>query len=84
MMSQIVMSICTARSRSGRSKASSFFETFAPSVVMYLSSNSSSTYRRIRDVLPTAASPTRQTFVFIRRVSGIGGLRAPFDSAEPT
>src|SRR3989442_2465057 len=39
---------------------------------MYGSSTSPRTYRRIREVFPTAASPTRQTFVFIRRVSGMG------------
>src|SRR2546430_17062678 len=66
MMSQIVMSICTASEPCGF-KASSFFETFAPSVTMYRSSYSFKTYRLIRDVLPTACSPTRQTFTFMRR-----------------
>src|SRR5438445_702977 len=46
---------------------------------MQRSSNSSWTNRRIRDVLPTAASPTRQTFVLIRWASGIGGI-VPFAS----
>src|SRR5947199_9830476 len=32
---------------------------------MYLSSKLSSTNRRMREVLPTAASPMRQTFTFI-------------------
>src|SRR2546426_9630046 len=41
---------------------------------MLQSSNSSWTNRRIRDVLPTAASPTRQTFVLMRWASGIGGV----------
>src|SRR2546426_9503042 len=41
---------------------------------MYLSSKSSSTNRRINDVLPTAASPTRHTFIFILRTS----IGAPF------
>src|SRR3989454_2233374 len=40
---------------------------------MLQSSNSSWTNRRIRDVLPTAASPTRQPFVLMRWASGIGG-----------
>src|SRR5438445_10301865 len=68
MMSQIVMSICTASEPCGF-KASSFFETFAPSVTMYRSSYSFKTYRLITDVLPTACSPTRQTFTFMRRGS---------------
>src|SRR5438445_12066116 len=34
--------------------------TLLPSVEMYRSSNASSTYRRIREVLPTAASPIIQ------------------------
>src|SRR6266581_1188095 len=74
MMSQTVMSIWSFAPRSGRSNVISRFETFAPSVVMYRSSNSSWTNRRIRDVLPTAASPTRQTFVLMRWASGIGGV----------
>src|SRR3989442_4092454 len=41
---------------------------------MYRSSNWSWTNRRIREVLPTAASPTRQTFVLMRWASGIGGV----------
>src|SRR5881409_322214 len=73
MMSHTVMSICTARSSDGMSNVSSFLLTFAPSVVTYRSSNSSSTNRRTRDVFPTAASPTRHTFAFIRSE---GGTRA--------
>src|SRR3972149_5796969 len=38
-------------------------ETLPPSVVTYRSSKAFSTYRRMREVLPTAASPMRQTFV---------------------
>src|SRR6266480_4200793 len=34
---------------------------------------SSWTNRRMRDVLPTAASPTKQTFVLIRCISGMEG-----------
>src|SRR2546426_12386604 len=73
MMSQTVMSM-SIFVRSRVSNVISRFETFAPSVVMYRSSNSSWTNRRIREVLPTAASPTRQTFVLMRWASGIGGV----------
>src|SRR2546422_4312156 len=69
MMSQIVMSILSSPEPSGDREVSSFFETFVPSVWMYLSSKFSSTNRRMREVLPTAASPTRQTFTFIRLTS---------------
>src|SRR2546428_6686997 len=69
MMSQIVMSILSSPEPSGDREVSSFFETFVPSVWMYLSSKFSKTNRRMRDVLPTAASPTRQTFTFIRLTS---------------
>src|SRR5436309_11295739 len=69
MMSQIVMSILSSPDPSGDEEVSSFLETFVPSVWMYLSSKFSSTNRRMRDVLPTAASPTRQTFTFIRLTS---------------
>src|SRR2546426_1184851 len=74
MMSQTVMSM-SIFVRSRVSNVISRFETFAPSVVMYRSSNSSWTNRRIREVLPTAASPIRQTFVLMRWASGIGGVR---------
>src|SRR5881296_2351087 len=73
MMSQTVMSM-SIFVRSRVSNVISRFETFAPSVVMYRSSNSSWTNRRIREVLPTAASPTRQTFVLMRWAAGIGGV----------
>src|SRR2546428_14147213 len=69
MLSQIVMSIFNSHDRSGDEEVSSFFEPYVPSVWMYLSSKSSKTNRRMRDVLPTAASPTRQTFTFIRLTS---------------
>src|SRR5881296_757725 len=69
MISQIVMSIFNSPEPSGDEEVSSFFETFVPSVWMYLSSKFSSTNRRMREVLPTAASPTRQTFTFIRLTS---------------
>src|SRR5439155_642714 len=68
MMSQIVMSICTGSPPFGLS-ASSFLETFAPKVTMYRSSYSFRTYRLMREVLPTACSPTKHTFTFIRRGS---------------
>src|SRR5437870_8670815 len=69
MISQIVMSIFNSPEPSGDEEVSSFFETFVPSVWTYLSSKFSSTNRRMREVLPTAASPTRQTFTFIRLTS---------------
>src|SRR3972149_3953039 len=64
MMSQIVMS--TDTSRPGRTSCSSTdaFDTFVPIVIRYRSSNMFSTYRWIRDVLPTPVSPTRHTFDF--------------------
>src|SRR6266480_7991485 len=65
MMSQIVMSIFSSPVPSGLGEASSFFETFVPRVWIYLSSKLSRTNRRMREVLPTAASPMRQTFTFI-------------------
>src|SRR5213083_2228207 len=68
-MSQIVMSMLSSPDPSGDEDVSSFLETFVPSVWMYLSSKFSSTNRRMREVLPTAASPTRQTFTFIRLTS---------------
>src|SRR6266571_5246993 len=71
MMSHTVMSIWSFEPLSGRSNVISRFETFAPSVVMYRSSNSSWTNRRMREVFPTAASPTRQIFVLIRWTSAI-------------
>src|SRR6266480_183099 len=63
MMSQIVMSMSDPPF--GPSNLISFFETFAPSVEMYRSSNWSWMNRRMRQVLPTAPSPTRQIFTFI-------------------
>src|SRR5439155_7512005 len=50
-------------------EASSFFETLVPRVWMYLSSKLSRTKRRMSEVLPTAASPIKQTFTFIRLTS---------------
>src|SRR6266511_3843562 len=64
MMSQIVMSMSVPPF--GPSTLISFFETFAPNVEMYRSSNWSWMNRRIRHVLPTAPSPTRQILTFIR------------------
>src|SRR6266516_276013 len=64
MMSQIVMSMSVPPS--GPSTLISFFETFAPNVEMYRSSNWSWMNRRIRHVLPTAPSPPRQILTFIR------------------
>src|SRR2546422_4145809 len=63
MISQIVMS--TSMPPFAPSTLISFFETFAPSVEMYRSSNWSWMNLRIRHVLPTAPSPTRQTLTFI-------------------
>src|SRR5881396_3975498 len=69
MMSQIVMSIFRSPDPSGLGEASSFFETLVPRVWMYLSSKLSRTNRRMSEVFPTAASPIRQTFTFIRLTS---------------
>src|SRR2546423_12689341 len=69
MMSQIVMSIFRSPEPSGLGEASSFFETLVPRVWMYLSSKLSRTNRRMSEVLPTAASPIKQTFTFIRLTS---------------
>src|SRR5467141_1231322 len=69
MMSQIVMSIFRSPVPSGDGEASSFFETLVPRVWMYLSSKLSRTNRRMSEVLPTAASPIKQTFTFIRLTS---------------
>src|SRR3972149_6744040 len=78
MMSQIVMSMSGLL---GPFSLISFLETFAPSVEMYRSSNWSWVKRRIRQVLPTAPSPTRQifTFIFWRSISILwsGVTRAP-------
>src|SRR5437667_6105678 len=60
MMSHIAMWTCACRS--GTSTRIVFFSTFAPRVRMYLSSNWSRTYRRMRDDFPTPRSPTRQIF----------------------
>src|SRR3972149_9169559 len=79
MMSQIVMSILTG-SFAEPVTVSSFLETFVPRVWMYLSSKSSRTKRRIRDVLPTAASPTRHTFTFIRRMSTVVSAPRTWDT----
>src|SRR2546421_5874209 len=69
MMSQIVISIFRSPVPSGLGEASSFFETLVPRVWMYLSSKLSRTNRRMSEVLPTAASPIKQTFTFIRLTS---------------
>src|SRR5438876_7248591 len=81
MMSQIVMS--TSMPPFGPSTLISFFETFAPRVEMYRSSNWSWMNLRIRHVLPTAPSPTRQTlaFIFLRPI-GIEGLDAPMSEVS--
>src|SRR6266545_7699720 len=39
-----------------------FFVTFVPTVAIYRSSNASCTYRLMREVFPTATSPTKHTF----------------------
>src|SRR5207249_1514964 len=41
-----------------------FFDTTAPRVRKYVSSNSPVTKRRIREVFPTPSSPTRHAFLF--------------------
>src|SRR3989454_2439272 len=68
MMSQMVMSRSTTRSCPSIGSRSSFFVTRVPIVVRYCSSNMSMTYRRIKEVFPTAFSPTRQTFDLSRFV----------------
>src|SRR2546427_5198279 len=66
MMSQIVMSTAMSPSPFGLATTSSFFETFAPSVEMYRSSNWSWMNRRMSAVFPTAPSPTKHTLTFMR------------------
>ncbi len=48
-----------------------FFVTFVPMVAMYLSSKTSSTNLLMRLVLPTPASPIKQTLTFMRSSSFI-------------
>src|SRR5437870_12548894 len=64
MMSQIVMSMSTRRSYSGRRMRASFFVTCVPSVVRYPSSYLLIVYRLINDGFPIPLSPTTQTFDF--------------------
>src|SRR6266567_3878012 len=59
MMSRIIMSTWTGRSCTVPS-ATVFFDTTAPRVRMYDSSNAPDTNRWMRLVLPTPSSPTRQ------------------------
>ena len=59
MMSRITRSTCVEAPR-GSGSSTVFFETTAPSVRMYSSSNCPVTNRRIREVFPTPSSPTRQ------------------------
>src|SRR2546428_9193833 len=60
MMSHTIMSSDAGAPRHLTSTV--FFVTFVPTVAMYRSSNSSCTNRLIREVFPTATSPTRHTF----------------------
>src|SRR6266511_2941433 len=84
MMSQIVMSIAISPSPLGLATTTSIFDTFAPRVEMYRSSNWSWMNRRIRHVFPTAPSPTRHTLTFIFCRSAITILsRGGPDSSEP-
>src|SRR5437879_3736432 len=62
MMSHRMTSTDTWPPPPGRGTVRLFFVIFVPSVATYRSSYSSRTYRRIRDVLPTAASPAMQSF----------------------
>ena len=74
MMSKIARS--TSTSESGPyGTVSSIFVTFVPTVWRYLSSYSSRTNRRIRDVFPTELSPTSATFAFIFFTSVMEGAR---------
>src|SRR6266487_2404109 len=81
MTSQIAIVMSTSAFFSGSSRRIDFLETFAPSVRMYESSNWSKTNRRIRDVFPTAASPTRQIFDLSCTTSAIG---SPLCDARPS
>src|SRR5712691_1669413 len=76
MMSRIIMSTWTGRPCI-EPKATVFFETTAPSVRMYDSSNAPDTNRWMRLVLPTPSSPTRQILNLKVLDSGsIAGLRS--------
>src|SRR3972149_4658516 len=55
--------------------ATSLFVVFVPIVVMYSSLNLSTTYRRIREVFPTAPSPRISTFFL--KYSGTRGRSIP-------
>src|SRR3989442_14505040 len=79
MMSQIIMSTCTRRATSGIETGTSFFDTRVPIVVMYCSSNMFMTYRRTREVLPTAFSPRTHTCDLRRFVAN----RCPRSAATP-
>src|SRR6266508_5130338 len=59
MMSRIIMSTCTGRPCTDPN-ATVFFDTTAPRVRMYDSSNAPDTKRWMRLVLPAPSSPTRQ------------------------
>ncbi len=77
MMSQMDMSTSSSPPLEGSSTVTVFLETFAPRVTVYLSSNSSYTKRRIREVFPTAASPARQIFIFAFAGAMNSGRRVP-------
>src|SRR6058998_741431 len=76
MMSKIIMSTWTGRPCIDP-RATVFFDTTAPSVRMYDSSNAPDTNRWMRLVLPTPSSPTRQILNLKVLDSGsIAGLRS--------
>src|SRR2546426_10134280 len=76
MMSKIIMSTWTGRPCI-EPNATDFFDTTAPRVRIYDSSNAPDTNRRMRLVLPTPSSPTRQILNLKVFESGsIVGLRS--------
>src|SRR3989449_11153975 len=78
MVSHTIMSSVAGAPRHTTSTV--FFVPFVPTVAMYRSSNSSWTKRLIREVFPTATSPTRHTFAlrrFCPTTAGVGDKAYP-------
>src|SRR5438105_6622072 len=81
MMSHTIMSSIAGAPR--HSTSTVFFVTFVPIVAMYRSSNSSWTNRRMREVFPTATSPTKHTLAltcFRPVTAGVAIMRLETDS----